>query len=225
MEFTYIGIDPSLASTAVYIKTPAGEFYYNFINKEKLTKWHKVLSYVDYVYTEIKESEVYSEGEILKNLQYDIIAKKIVEAILTHCKPEESFIAMEGFSYASSNTSSLIDLVALSTLIRYHILQYNFVDLIIKAPSSLKADTCLLTYGPGEKKKPSRNDEGIAGGKFKKREMLKAVFDNDKIQCRVKDSLLYHKQELLKAANIPKPIDDIIDSILLVYTEMLKPNQ
>ena len=49
--------------------------------------------------------------------------------------------------------------------------------------------------------------------------MLKALFDSN-LNHPLKESLSYHKEELLKAKAIPKPADDITDSIFLC--ELLK---
>jgi len=225
----YIGIDPSLTSTAIFIKTPDAEYYFNFRNNDKLSKWHKVLSHVDYVYTDIKKSSVYSENEILKNIQYNSISLAIVKKILDICNPEDSVIFIEGYSYSSSNTSSLIDLIGFSTLLRHHLIQYKFDNITVISPSTLKIETCKLTYPAIEKhiggKKPRieyiyRNSIGIPGGSFKKPDMLESIFDNKNIDIQIKRSLSYHKDELLKMKAIPKPIDDLIDAVCLVYTNI-----
>ncbi len=224
----YIGLDLSLTSTGLYILLSNGtEHYFNYRNNTKMTKWHKVLSYVNYQDYAIPEIDDYSTREVAKIIKYNEITDKIVKDILSLCKPEESIIITEGFSYGSSNTISLIDLVAYATLLRNKLLSYNFVDFIIKSPSTLKVDTCRITYKPIEKiiggKKPRteyiyKNTLGISGGSFKKPDMLESVFDNENIQIKIKDSLSYHKHDLLTMKNIPTPISDLIDAVLLVYT-------
>ena len=118
-EFNYVGLDISLSSTGLYILMKDGtEHYYNYINKNKLSKWHKKLSYINYEsYTNLK-SEDYSESEILKMLQYKGVTSKIYQDIIKHVNPEETIVITEGYSYSSSNTSSLIDLICFATLLR-----------------------------------------------------------------------------------------------------------
>lgn len=212
--FNFVGIDPSLSSTAVTIRLADNSVYYfNFKTSDKLSKWHKTLSYVKYVDFHKEELDEFSDNEISKLLLYDSITDNIVAEIMNLCQPEETHIAMEGFSFSSS-VGPLIDLVTFSTLLRYKLIENKFAKLKIIPPTSLKSTTCLFVYGPGEKKKPSRNDEGIAGGRFQKREMVKALLDSA-LNHPLKDSLSYHKEELLKAKAIPKPIDDITDSVFL----------
>jgi hypothetical protein len=217
--FNYIGIDPSLSSTAMTIRLTDGSIhYFNFKTTDKLTKWHKVLSYVKYVDFESNHIEKFSDSEIGKLMLYDNITDCVITEILALCEPEDTYVAIEGYSF-SSRVGPLIDLVTFSTLLRHKLIDHKFAKLHIVPPASLKSATCLFVYGPGEKKKPSRNDEGIAGGRFQKREMLKALFDSYLVHP-LKESASYHKEELLKAKAIPKPIDDITDSIFLC--ELLK---
>ncbi len=228
MEFNRIGIDTSLSSTGLYIKMKNGdEFYYNYRNTNKLSKWHKTLSYVtyrDYVNVDIDN---YSDSEVAKIIQYNKITDMILKDILNHCVPSESIIVTEGYSFSSSNTSSLIDLITYATLLRNKLISLDFNEFIVKAPSTLKLDTCKATYEPIVKviggKKPReefiyKNDEGISGGRFNKREMLKALLDNTKIDIKIQKSLSFHKDELLKMKMIPKPIDDLVDAVWLVYS-------
>lgn len=212
--FNYVGIDPSLSSTAMTISLKDGsKHYFNFKTNDKQSKWHKILSYVKYIDFEGEKIDKFSDSEVSKLMLYDSITDCVISEILALCEPEETYVAIEGYSF-SSRVGPLIDLVTFSTLMRHKLITNKFAKLTIVPPASLKSATCLFVYGPGEKKKPSRNDEGIAGGRFQKREMCKALLDS-KLEHKVKDSLAYHKEELLKAKAIPKPIDDINDSIFL----------
>lgn len=228
----YIGLDLSLSSSACYIRLTDGtEFYYNYRNSDKLSKWHKVLSYITYRDYSIPEIDNYSDLELGKLIKYGEITDLIVQDILNHCKPEDTIIVTEGYSYSSSNTMSLIDLIGYATLLRSKLVKQNFADFIIKSPSTLKLETCKITYKPIEKqiggKKPRieyiyRNTIGIPGGSFRKPEMLQSLFDNDKIDIHIKQSLSYHKEELLSMKAIPTPLSDLVDAVFLVYTEILK---
>jgi hypothetical protein len=232
MNFNYIGIDTSLSSTGLYIILKDGtEFYYNYRNTDKLTKWHKTLDYVTYKDYENIKADNYSDTEVAKIIQYNKITNMIVYDILQHCVPEETVIVTEGYSFSSSNTSSLIDLICYATLLRNKLISMSFNNFIIKAPSTLKLETCSLTYKPIVKeiggKNPRveyiyKNDEGIAGGKFTKREMLKSAFDNEKLNIRITKTLLFVKSELLKMKMIPKPIDDLMDGVWLAWSEILQ---
>lgn len=232
MNFNYIGIDTSLSSTGLYIILKDGtEFYYNYRNTDKLTKWHKTLDYVTYKDYENIKADNYSDTEVAKIIQYNKITNMIVHDILQHCVPEETVIVTEGYSFSSSNTSSLIDLICYATLLRNKLISMAFNNFIIKAPSTLKLETCSLTYKPIVKeiggKNPRKeyiykNNEGIAGGKFTKREMLKSAFDNEKLNIRITKTLSFVKPELLKMKMIPKPIDDLMDGVWLAWSEILQ---
>jgi len=232
LKTNYVGIDTSLSSTGMYILTKEGkEYYFNYKNNNKLSKWHKVLSYTKYTsYDNIKTDE-YGTTEIAKLLQYDNITTKMLNDIKEVCNLEETTVITEGYSYSSSNTSSLIDLIGYATLLRTKILKHNVYDFIIKPPSSLKMETGACTYEPNIKeiggKNPRteysfKNPLGLSAGNFQKHDMLEAMFDNVNININIKKTLLEHKTDILKMKSIPKPIDDIIDAVWLVYTEILK---
>lgn len=234
----YIGIDMSLSSTGLFIlKDDGTELYFNYKNNDKLSKWHKTLSIINYRNYKNIKSDKYSDSEVLKILQYDNITDIICKDILDNVKPEETIIVVEGYSYSSSNTSSLIDLVAYSSLLRSKLVKLPFCDFIVKAPMTLKVQTCMITYGPviieekiskrksSKPKKPKplicKNRFGIAGGKFTKHDMLDAILDC-KIQLKIKALLKPHQKELQLMKMIPKPIDDMVDSVWLVLSEKEK---
>lgn len=235
LKHNYIGIDTSLSSTGMYILTKNNqEYYFNYKNTNKLSKWHKVLSYVKYTsYTNIKTDD-YSTTEIAKLLNYDNISTSIINDIkdvLNETEIKNTIVITEGYSYSSSNTSSLIDLITYATLLRNKLLKLDLLDLIIKPPSSLKMETGACTYKPNIKKIGGKNPRteyswknliGLSAGSFQKHDMFEALYDNINININIKKSLLEHKTDLLKMKTIPKPIDDIIDAIWLVFTEILK---
>lgn len=231
-NYNYIGIDTSLSSTGLYIRLKNGkEHYYNYRNTDKLTKWHKILDFVNYRDYENIKLDNYSDTEIAKIIQYNKITDMMVVDILSHCIPEETIIITEGYSYSSSNTSSLIDLICFATLLRNKLIDLDFNDFIIKSPSTLKVETCKSTYKPREKiiggKKPRteyiyKNDEGITGGKFTKREMLKSVFDNINVIIYIKKILDFHYLDIIAMKMVPAPISDLVDAAWLAWTEILK---
>ncbi len=222
-EFNYVGIDTSLSSTGMYILTKSGEeFYYNYKNTEKLTKWHHTCSFVTYRDYEILKFDDFSDNEVGKLIKYDQVTDTIIKDILRHCDPKETKVGTENYSYSSS-AGMIIHLVTYGTMLRQKILRLDFADFTVYPPSTLKQKTCELVYGQQfnskGKKIPSRNTIGIAGGSFKKHEMLQSIFDCE-LNSKLKEILLPRKSDILGMKAIPKPIDDIVDSQWLVYIMM-----
>jgi len=212
----------------MYIKTPQGEYYFNYRNSSKDSKWHKTLSYVRYYDYLLPETTEFSDEQIVKLKTYDEVTDAIVNDIISICDPQQTVVLTESYSYAST-AGPLIDLVTFATLLRQKIIRKGFLELIVVPPTALKARTCVKVYGPGElivpkraskkpqpeKRKPSRNHIGVPGGKFQKTEMLLSVFDSN-LQSKIRNSLEIHKSELMKMKKIPSPISDIIDAYWLV---------
>lgn len=221
----YIGIDTSLSSTGMYIKTPTGEYYFNYRNSSKDSKWHKTLSYVRYYDYILPETSEFSDEQIVKLKAYDEVTDAIIADMLSICDPKQTVVLTESYSYAST-AGPLIDLVTYATLLRSKIIRKGFLELIVIPPTALKAKTALKVYGPGplvgkkvKKPTPSRNHLGIPGGKFQKQDMLLALFESE-IDIRFKRSLELHAAELVKMKGIPSPISDIVDSIWLVEANL-----
>jgi hypothetical protein len=223
-----VTIDPSLNSTALTIN---GKLFSivtaltALTKKQELSKWFKLVEpycniLVSTIVSNVKLS--FSKSELDKLEKCSAIAETIKEHILEHCEPtDETLILMEGYSY-SSTSGPLIDLVCLSTLIRYTLTKIHNCYLIIIPPSSLKKLAAQLTYTPinvGKKieKLEYRNKEGIMGGSFKKHEMFKALIDNNNITTDWVDFLRCNKEEILNAKSIPKPIDDLNDAIIMYH--------
>lgn len=216
----YVGIDTSLSSTGVYILLEDGnESFFNYRNNDKLSKWHRTCGFINYrSYQNVKHDD-YSDNEVSKILNYNKITDMIVADIITVIGVDglsNTSIITEGYSYGS--TGAIIDLVTYATLVRNKLLNLNINNFIIKAPSSLKKDTCIKVYGPGDKKKPSRNTLGIAGGSFKKPDMLMAAMDKKDLESIMKEALVLHNDELMKMKSIPSPIQDIVDAFWLVHS-------
>lgn len=221
---TYIGIDPSLSSTAICIeKTEQPDQYFNFTTNSKRSKWHNLVSsvckFIDVYYPEYSD---YSKNEISKNIEYDKVAAKIV-ALISDTIDGDTHIAIEGYSY-SSNAGPLIDLVTLSTFIRHRILllascKPEIKSFTIVQPSVLKSTTCRLAYNKQIKRNSKMiyvNNDDIAGGSFKKTQMLKAMLeDSQDGNSSLANVIISFKDELLNAKAIPKPIDDITDAFWL----------
>lgn len=223
-KFNYVALDTSLSSTGLYILTKDGsEHYFNYKKGDKLSKWHRTCSFINYRDYDVLDGESYSDNEVIKLIKYDQITDEMVKDILSIVKPEESIIITEGYSFSSSS-GRIIHLTTYGTLIRSKLLRLNFADFIIKSPSSLKSQVCEYTYGAifnsKGKKLPSRNKDGLAGGSFTKFEILQSMFDSD-IECKIKTILLPHKEELLSRKSLPTPLTDMIDALWLVYTSII----
>jgi hypothetical protein len=215
----YIGIDISLNSTAISIESDKGSHVLSFTNKKDNNIYIKELDRygVKFFHYNRVVSKDYSENEVLKLKHYNMISKQILEEIVkrinlsqkTHCQ-------IEGYSF-SKNTSSILDIVSLSTLIRSNlILGINDIDITIISPSTLKLEACKLCYTPINigKKKPKyeyRNNEGMSGGSFKKPQMYRAMIEGE-IKSPIYEMLISYK-DLMDRDKIPNPIEDIIDSI------------
>lgn len=207
-ETTYVGIDASITSTAVCVEQDGTDRYLNYTTSEKHTGWMKLLEpVVTFHLVHYEHPKDYSDSEKYKLASYLNTATRIVSDI-----PDNSSVGMEAYSQ-SSDAGHLIDLVTLGTFIRSGVVASGW-DLELYAPMTMKKQACIIAYNnPDKKGKIWRNNDGVAGGSFKKHEMLKAMLDAtlggknalaDILRDRATDILL------LKA--IPKPIDDLVDA-------------
>ncbi len=215
----YIGIDISINSTAICIETNGIQKILSFTNKKDNNIYIKELnSYgVDFTHFERKILKDYTDNELSKLNHYINISDKIVNKILSVIDlSKKTYCQIEGYSF-SKNTSSILDIVSLSTLIRSKLLtNINDIDMRIISPSSLKLETCKIVYKPINvgKKKPKyeyKNNLGISGGSFKKHDMFRAIIDGS-INCIIFNFIIEYKH-ILEMSKIPNPIEDIIDSI------------
>lgn len=219
----YVGIDPSLISTGLVVNGKIFNYCResDAYNKTSLSKWFKLsdgkmtLRFISY-----REFEGYSDGELTKLKDYDKITDMIISDIENNI--DKSFptkIGIEGYNFGAQ-VGDLIDLVTFSTLLRKKLWDYISKDIIVLSPSSLKQESCKLTYPPIDigKKKPKlewRNNYGISGGNFTKREMFLSIVENETL---VDDWALHCKEikdELLLNKTIKKPYEDINDSYLI----------
>jgi len=220
----YIGIDISLNSTAVFIENQEGMKILSFTNKKDNNIYIKELEQCGvsfhFIYDE-KDSK-YSENEILKIKKYDKLSDNIVNTIIDNINVnDKTFCNMEGYSY-SKNTSSILDIVALSTLIRCKMINHiNNIELSIIAPASLKKEACGLVYG-FDKKKNTKNNQGISGGRFKKPEMYLALLESN-LETPI-SKMIFNYKDLIERKKIPNPIEDIIDSIFACKVKMKQLN-
>lgn len=215
----YIGIDISLNSTAIYIESDKGISILSFTNKKDNNMYIKELNRYGVIFFHYnrEKSEDYSTNEILKLRHYNKISDTIIDEIISRVSlSKKTCCQIEGYSF-SKNTSSILDIVSLSTLIRSKLItNISDIDITIISPSSLKLEACKMVYEPINigKKKPKyqyRNNQGISGGSFKKPQMYRAMIEG-KIQSPILD-MLVSNSDLMDRDKIPNPIEDIIDSI------------
>jgi len=222
----YIGLDISLNSTAIYIESNIGKNILCFTNKKDNNIYIKELDRygVKFFHNTRDISKDYSENEILKLNHYRMISKKLINEIIKYIDiNNNTYCQIEGYSF-SKNTSSILDIVGLSTLIRYNLVEnIKNIDITIISPSSLKLETCKLVYKPidiGIKKPKYKyvNNEGISGGSFKKPQMFKAMLEGN-IDSPIQTMLITYK-DLSDRDKIPNPIEDIIDAIFACKIRM-----
>ncbi len=220
-----ITIDPSLSCTAVVIN--GKRFIYTndavaCTKRGSLKRWfndtndlisHRIFS--DKPYT-----ENHSELEIFKLEHYSKIVDHIIDDIKATINTEDNtIVAVEGYSYSSS-AGPLIDLVTFGTLLRRAIYDMSSIKLQIYTPSELKKMAAKLTYPPIQKNKSGtkleyRNNEGIAGGSFKKPEMYKVLTENTNFYNDPWVQFLReNSDEILNMKSIPKPIEDMNDAMI-----------
>jgi len=214
----FIGIDISINSTAIYIESEKGISIISATNKKDNNIWIKeLIEYgVKFFYMNRESSSNYSKNEISKLNYYNDISDKIISEIIKSINlNKRTYCQIEGYSF-SKNTSSILDIVGLSTIIRSDLIRkINNIEISIISPSSLKLETCKLVYKPidiGIKKSKFKyvNDQGISGGSFKKPQMFKAIIDG-KIDTPIFEMLNTHR-DLMERDKIPNPIEDIVDA-------------
>jgi len=241
MEYNIVALDPSLISTALVVSSEETFKMYNYcressaFGKTGIKKWFKLAEqFVTYKFITYREFTDYSEGELTKLKDYDKITDDIISDILSNIdtsKPTK--IGIEGYSF-SSTAGDIIDLVTFSTLLRKKLFDQISEDIIVLSPSTLKLESCKLTYPPiikesGKKKitikEEYRNKIGISGGKFTKTEMFLAIVENEVWEDYWTKHCKLSKTDVLGIAKIPKPYEDVNDAFLIYkYLEKQNPS-
>ena len=228
-----VAIDPSLISTALVVTSGDTFKMFNYcressaFGKTGIKKWFKLAEqYVTYKFIEYREFEDYSEGELTKLKDYDKITDGIIKDILDNIdtsKPTK--IGIEGYSF-SSTAGDIIDLVTFSTLLRKKLFDKISEDITVLSPSTLKLESCKLTYPPIIKeiggKKPRqefiwRNTMGISGGKFTKFEMFMSIVENENRNDYWTKHCKLVKSDVLSVSTIPKPYEDLNDAVTIYH--------
>jgi hypothetical protein len=218
-----VALDPSIISTAVNVNGKMLNYCRESTayGKTGMSKWFKLCEqHIDYKFINLRRYESYSEGELIKMSDYDLVTNQIISDILDNINPnEETKVAIEGYSFGSE-AGDLIDLVTFGTLLRRKIMERVSADLLVISPLSLKLEACKLTYQPIDvgKKKPKlewRNNEGTSGGKFTKTDMFKAIIENNNFTDSYSTFLKTISGDVLCNKDIKKPLEDCNDAHLL----------
>ena len=195
-----IGIDFSINSTAVTIKKEDGtlvlfSFVPNYRPELKGFKTHVAISSFVEVHSYIKGSNTKDPilDQSIKLQNADLLSNSIMEAITKHVKGTPS-IYIEGFSFGSKG-NSFIDLIMFNTFLKVKMIQKWGHRISVVSPKSLKK---------------MYTGNGNAG----KCDMLRTFIKNDTSLFRNKLVELGLDRE--EEFTIPKPVDDIIDSVALV---------
>lgn len=223
----YIAIDPSLISTGMVISSGDTFKIFNYCKKKNIStktgtkKWFSMSEeHVVFRFIEYREFENYSEGELTKLKDYDAISDMILDDIeLNIDRKYPTKIGIEGFNFGSS-VGDLVDLVTFSTLLRKKLYDIISEDILVISPASLKLESCKLTYPPIDvgKRKPKlvyKNNIGIPGGSFTKREMFLAIIENDNLVDYWSEHCRSISGDILLLSSIPKPYDDVNDAFLI----------
>ena len=241
MKYNIVTIDPSLISTALVVSSGDTFKMYNYcressaFGKKGITKWFGLAEqYITYKFIEYRPFKDYSEGELVKLKDYDKISDDIIKDIrenIDSTKPTK--IGIEGYSF-SSTAGDIIDLVTFSTILRKKLFDLISEDITVLSPSTLKLESCKLTYAPilkemGKKKitikEEYRNKIGISGGKFTKTEMYLTIVENDVWEDYWTKHCKLSQKDILGIAKIPKPYEDVNDAFLIYkYLEKQNPS-
>lgn len=226
-----VAIDPSLISTALVVSSSDSFKIYNYCResdaygKKGMTKWFKFAEeYVNYQFIEYRQFEDYSEGELTKLKDYDQITDQIIDDILENIDTsKETKIGIEGYNFGAQ-VGDLVDLVTFSTLLRKKLFDKVSRDISVLSPSTLKLESCKLTYEPtvkqiggknSRKEYKWRNNLGISGGKFQKTDMYLSIIENNEFDDYWSNHCKLMKGDITSISKIPKPYEDINDSFLL----------
>jgi hypothetical protein len=193
-----IGIDFSINSTAITIYDGKEFSYYSFVPNYRPTLKgfliHTKIDNIVEIHSYLKNGNTKDPivDQSIKLMNADRLSNTIMEVLSNKIKKDPKFF-IEGFSFASKG-NSFIDLITFNTFMKAKIIQ--------------KWGDCITVISPKSLKKYYTGNGN--SGKF---EMLKSYFlkVNDKLSIRLNELGLNQDEEF----NIPKPIDDLIDSISL----------
>lgn len=150
----FIGIDPSINSTGMTIRTDTGFCRFFIIKEDKLTKKEKnaqsdnseIFEYCLYQKENVKDTNNAHERELAKAHNLSTIADKIyniIEELLQQFRKTSTIdsvtICMEGISYGSIHSAAVMDLAGLNYLIRDRLHHHTVVGtLLVTPPAEIK---------------------------------------------------------------------------------------
>lgn len=150
----FIGIDPSINSTGMTIRTDTGFCRFFIIKGDKLTKKEKtaqlenseIFEYCLYQKENVKDTNNAHERELAKAHNLSTIADtiyNIIQEVLIQLKKIDSVnsitICMEGISYGSIHSAAVMDLAGLNYLIRDRLHHHSIVGtLLVTPPAEVK---------------------------------------------------------------------------------------
>lgn len=150
----FIGIDPSINSTGMTIRTDTGFCRFFIIKGDKLTKKEKnaqldnseIFEYCLYQKENVKDTNNAHERELAKAHNLSTIADtiyNIIEELLRQFRKISSIdsvtICMEGISYGSIHSAAVMDLAGLNYLIRDRLHHHTVVGtLLVTPPAEIK---------------------------------------------------------------------------------------
>lgn len=150
----FIGIDPSINSTGMTIRTDTGYCRFFIIKGDKLTKKEKnaqlnnyvIFEYCLYQKENVKDTNNAHERELAKAHNLSTIADtiyNIIEESLHQLRKISTIdsvtICMEGISYGSIHSAAVMDLAGLNYLIRDRLHHHTVVGtLLVTPPAEIK---------------------------------------------------------------------------------------
>ena len=150
----FIGIDPSINSTGMTIRTDTGFCRFFIIKGDKLTKKEKnaqsnnseIFEYCLYQKENVKDTNNAHERELAKAHNLSTIADtiyNIIEKLLQQFRKTSTIdsvtICMEGISYGSIHSAAVMDLAGLNYLIRDRLHHHTVVStLLVTPPAEVK---------------------------------------------------------------------------------------
>ena len=150
----FIGIDPSINSTGMAIRTDTGFCRFFIIKGDKLTKKEKnaqsnnseIFEYCLYQKENVKDTNNAHERELAKAHNLSTIADtiyNIIEELLQKFRKTSTIdsvtICMEGISYGSIHSAAVMDLAGLNYLIRDRLHHHTVVGtLLVTPPAEVK---------------------------------------------------------------------------------------
>lgn len=150
----FIGIDPSINSTGMTIRTDTGFCRFFIIKGDKLTKKEKnaqsdnseIFEYCLYQKENVKDTNNAHERELAKAHNLSTIADtiyNIIEELLQQFRKSSTInsvtICMEGISYGSIHSAAVMDLAGLNYLIRDRLHHHTIVGtLLVTPPAEIK---------------------------------------------------------------------------------------